>query len=468
MTASSAAGQSRAAAFELQAAAALAALLTPLNSTMIAVGLPSIRSDFDVGVGAMTLLVSIYLVVVAVMQPVAGRLGDAFGSLRIMAAGLVLLIIASAASALAWTFPLLVGTRALQGLASALVMPTAIAFLRKRTPNERLGSVLGTNGAALSAAAALGPVIGGVLLLGGGWELLFVANIPIAGVSLLWLLRLPADEGQGRGSFALDLPSLLLLAASFTGMVLLGTATRVDSPVVIVLGVAVLPLALLAYAWRYHRRGSGVVDLRLFGDGNFAAAAAGQALTNLVMYTILVSLPLYLSDLRGSSDQLISLVLFAMSAAMIVTSPLGGRLSDAWGRRPLVLAGSGVLLVAAIALAAVLDDPPLTLIVLPLLLVGLGMGITGAPRSSAALEAWPPERAGSVSGTFSMMRYVGSVTGAALIAGLLGSDPDEAGFRLLFAIMIGFAAANVLASSWLRDRRAGAVPADAVGAPGGG
>ena len=145
--------------FELQASVALASLLTPLNSTVIAVGLPAIREHFEVGVGAMTLLISIYLVAVAVMQPVSGRFGDAFGSVRVMWVGLVLLIIFSVASAFAWNFPVLIVTRALQGVASALVMPNAIALLRKRTPSPRLATAFGTNGAALSAAAALGPVV---------------------------------------------------------------------------------------------------------------------------------------------------------------------------------------------------------------------------------------------------------------------------------------------------------------------
>ena len=83
--------------FELQASVALASLLTPLNSTVIAVRLPAIREHFEVGVGAMTLLISIYLVAVAVMQPVSGRFGDAFGSVRVMWVGLVLLIIFSVA-----------------------------------------------------------------------------------------------------------------------------------------------------------------------------------------------------------------------------------------------------------------------------------------------------------------------------------------------------------------------------------
>ena len=181
---------------EFQATVALAAMLTPLNSTMIAVGLPSIRSHFDVGVGEMTLLISVYLVAVAAMQPVSGRLGDAFGSIRMMMVGLVLLIAISAVSALATNLPMLILMRGLQGAATALVLPNGIAVLRKRTPSARLGTVLGMNGAALSIAAATGPVIGGALLLAGDWRLLFLVNVPLSVVAIAFLLRLSPDDGQ--------------------------------------------------------------------------------------------------------------------------------------------------------------------------------------------------------------------------------------------------------------------------------
>ena len=437
--------------FELQASVALASLLTPLNSTMIAVSLPAIRDHFEVGVGAMTLLISIYLVAVAVMQPVSGRFGDAFGSVRVMWVGLVLLIVFSIASALAWNFPVLIITRALQGVASALVMPNAIALLRKRTPSQRLGTALGTNGAALSAAAAFGPVVGGAALLIGDWRLLFLLNVPLSLAAIVLVLRLQPDAGAGRAILRIDMPSLLALTFAFASVVVIGSSTRVENPTLLIVGVALLPLAAGAY-WLRARRGESVVDFSFFRQANFRAAAAGQALTNLVMYSFLVAIPLYLADIRDVSDQAISLVLFALSAAMIAVSPLGGMIADRIGRQPPVIGGSLLIFGATIGMVALFTDPPMVALVLPLMGVGLGLGISGAARSSAALEAWPRSVAGSVSGTFSMTRYVGSVAGAAIIAALLGANPDEAAFRILFVVIVAFALLNVIASFGIRDR----------------
>ncbi len=445
---------------EFQATVALAAMLTPLNSTMLAVGLPAIRSHFDVGVGEMTLLISVYLVAVAAMQPVSGRLGDAFGSIRVMIAGLVLLIAISAVSAFAFNLPMLILMRGLQGAATALVLPNGIAVLRRRTPTERLGTVLGMNGAALSIAAATGPVIGGALLLAGDWRWLFLVNVPLSVVAILFLLRIRPDEGQGRETLHIDVPSLAALVAVFGSGVLIGSATRVDNPAFLIAGGALLPLTMAAY-WLRSRWGSSIIEFRFFGAPNFRSAASSQALTNLVMYSFLVSLPLYLVDLRGVNDQVVSLVLFSLMAAMITLSPIGGALTDRVGRRPLLIGGGVVIAAATVTLMLLFDDPPLAAIIGPLVGVGVGLGISGPARSSAALEAWPRDVAGSVSGTFSMMRYGGAIVGAAVIAALLGADPGEGAFRLLTIVLAGAAILNVFVSLEIQDRR----PAPSPGVP---
>ena len=192
----------------VQITIALVALVTPLNSTMLAAALPTIRTQFDIGVGELTLLISIYLVAVAVMQPIAGQLGDAFGTRRIMIFGLLAIVICSILAASAWSFSALISARALMGVASALAMPNAIAYLRKHfSETDRLGSILGINGAVLSAFAAIGPVIGGVLLLA-GWEYIFLVNIPISLIAIFLLFQLKPDFVSGRKALSFDMTSI--------------------------------------------------------------------------------------------------------------------------------------------------------------------------------------------------------------------------------------------------------------------
>jgi MFS family permease len=442
----------------LQVAMATASLLAPLNSSMIAVALPAIRSEFHVGVGPLTWLVSSYLIAVAVSQPVGGRLGDAAGHLRVVTAGLVAFIVCSAAAAMSWNFASLVVFRSLQGIGAAFIMPNAVAYLRRQAAPGQLGSVLGTNGAAISAGAALGPIVGGLLLVLGGWRWLFLANIPVSLVALGMVLRARPDRGGGLKALRLDVVTLIALAGAFAGMTLLGSAVRLHSVAIVAAGLVVMPASLAVYALRYRQQRRAIVDLRLFTRRNYAAAAAGTALSNLVMYAALIAMPVYLGDVRGVGDGAIGALLFSMSIAMVAIAPFAGRSSDRIGSRPPIIAGAVALLVAAATLALIIGGPAVAMLAVPLVLIGVGLGIAQAAQSAAALRAWPPEMAGSAAGTFSMMRYVGSVTGTAIIAAVLGAHPGEGSFRLLFAILAGFAAINVVAAlSIARD-----LPAEAT------
>jgi len=437
----------------LTLAVSLTSVFGPLNSSMLAVALPTIRGEFDVGVGAVTVLVSCYLIAVAVCQPAGGRMGDAFGHLRVMKTGLLLLLAFSLASAFASNFPLLVALRSFQGISVALIAPNATAYLRKNVEPSRLTSQLGFNGAVIGLGAALGPLVGGLLLAVGDWPWLFAVNLPLAVLSLALLLLLPVEIGAGKRTLQIDGVSLGALLSWFTGITLVGASLRVGMPALTAAGFALFLAGTVVYWARYARAGRGVVDLRLFANLDYGAMAAGSALANLVMYTTLIAMPLYLRDSEGHGEGFIGFALFAMSAAMVVVSLFSGRLADRVGSRPILLAGSASLLVAAGGLALAVGEVPAALLVGLLGLIGLGNGLLGAPQTAVALSSVPRELAGSASGSFSMMRYVGSVIGTALLAAILGGQGSGAEYHLLFAILAVFAVLNLITTLVVRAGR---------------
>ena len=445
------------------ASTAAAGFFAPLNSTMLAVALPRIRDEFGVGVGPLTLLVSVYLVAVAVCQPVSGKLGDAFGHRRVILVGLVVLFASSLAAAAAWAFWVLMLSRVFQGVAAALIAPNCIAYLRSHIDSQVLGRSLGFNGAAISSGAALGPVLGGLIVALAGWRLMFLINVPAAIIAGFLIFTLPRDLIR-RPFAGVDLPSLVALVAAFSGLVILGNAGRIESPALVSIAVLILPVSVAAYLLMYRRRGHGVVELRLFSSHDYAIGAFSTALGNFVMYTALIAMPIYLDELRGVEEAGIGLILFSLSIASVALSPVAGTFTDRKGYRWPLVVGALVLAGASMGLAAIAGHFAAWTVAVPLTAIGVGMAFGSAGSQVASLRAWGAEIAGSASGTQSMMRYVGSVAGAAIMAAVLGAHPGIAEMRTLLWIIAIVALANLVLAlgAFRRGPSAAKLPAPAT------
>jgi Major Facilitator Superfamily len=278
-----------------------------------------------------------------------------------------------------------------------------------------------------------------------------LANVPLGIVALLLVLQLRSDEGAGRSTFSIDTPSVLALAGVFTGATLIGTAIQHPSPIVIAAAACLLPVSAVAYVVSYVRRGSGVVKFQLFTRRNYWVSAAGVSLSNLVQYTILIAMPLYLTSQRSLGSARVGLMLFPMSGATVGISPLAGRLADRIGSKPVMMGGATFLVAGAATLAGALGHLPLLALAAMLSVGGFGVGVQQVAQQSAALKAWPPYMAGAAAGTLSMMRYVGSVVGAAVVATLLGVNPNETAFRVLLLVVAGFGVANFIVTTVLRQ-----------------
>ncbi|MGI9623162.1 MAG: MFS transporter, partial [Acidimicrobiales bacterium] len=169
----------------------LVASLVPMNSTMIAVALPDIGDDFDIASGTAGYLITVYLFVMLIGQPVAGRVADRIGLTVSLYGSLVGFTAASIAASLAGTFALLVLFRALQAACATLFMPGSQAMVRSYSPTESRGRNMGIIGACIGIGAGLGPVVGGLVTAIGGWQGVFLVNLPLAAVALFLLLTLP-------------------------------------------------------------------------------------------------------------------------------------------------------------------------------------------------------------------------------------------------------------------------------------
>ncbi len=203
----------------LLATVASATLLNPLNSSMISVALPSLGDEFGLSFAGVTWLVSIFYLTSAVAQPVVGRLGDVYGKRRVFFCGLALVAASSLLAPFSPGFSWLVLARAAQAIGSSVFFPVGTGLIRELV-TERRASALGVLAVFASISAAMGPSLGGLLVHGGGWRLLFFTNLPFLAVSaVLATIVLPRDPAgrmaTGRHPL-LDLPGILIFAAALT------------------------------------------------------------------------------------------------------------------------------------------------------------------------------------------------------------------------------------------------------------
>jgi DHA2 family methylenomycin A resistance protein-like MFS transporter len=433
---------------------ALGTTLAPLNSTMIAVALPDVQRAFGASVASVAFLVTIYLVAMAVGQPIGGRLGDMYGRRRLYLIGLVWFGVASIGCAFAGSLPLLIVFRAQQAMAGALALPNGVAIVRDVVHADRRGAAFGMIGMATGLAAALGPPLGGVLVHGFGWQAIFWANVPIILITVVLGARLlPSAERPAAARPSFDLLGSGLLALSLAAVVIVPTLLKSRSAPSAALAIVAGIAGAVLFVRRERSNRAPVVDVRLFRTRNFAAACASIYLSNLVMYTTLLALPLYLERVRDHGARTTGLILASMSFLMAMLGPISGRLADSRGRRGPAVLGALALAAGVALLAFAVLGSPLWPVAGALAVMGVGLGLQSAPIQTTAVEAVPAAKTGSAAGVYSTARYLGSVSGATVLA-IAFTDPgagDAARFATLVAGLAVVAALGSLANFSLQN-----------------
>ncbi len=436
------------------------AVLVPLNSTMLAVALPSLMDEFGVDAAAVSTLVTLYLSAVTIALRASGTLGDRYGHRKVFLVGVVAFGLSSLLAATTASFAILAVARILQALSGALISTTSIALVRAIAPAARLGAAFGLFDMLVSISAALGPFIGGLLVGAFGWRSLFVVAVPVAlfaAITVVFVVQPgsgdadPVAQARERRQ-GIDVWGLALLAAVLVAF-LVAIRGAGDGGLPLIAAIAVIPLAILFIRFELAAD-RPAVDPRLFASRPFTAAVLGVLGTTVVLHAAFILVPLLVERLQGESAETAGLVLLGISALWAIAAPFGGRLSDRVGRRRPVVAGSAVL-TAGLAMLALFATGSTPLAVFAMLsVVGFGMGFAGSPRQAAAMDAVPTGRVGMAAGTYYTGRYLGGVLGASLAGAVLGTAVTASAVDLGFGLLVVVGVAVVVVSFGLLDRPA--------------
>ena len=415
-----------------------------LDATIVNVALADIGTDLDASVASLQWVVDSYTLVFAAFLLTSGAACDRLGARAVYLFGLLLFGVLSVVCALAPTGGALVAARAAQGAGASAVVPGSLALLAViYTEPDARSRAIGLWGGAGGIAAAVGPVLGGVLVSWIGWRAVFWVNIPIIAVACRLALRsLPAPAAQhGRAIDPLgQILSVLGLAALTYGMIAGGeSGLGSASAATICCGAAVLAGLIVVE----HHVDDPMLPMPLFREARFTVSALVGLALNISFFGQLFVLSLFFQRYLGYAPWLAGLALAPQACSAVIASPLGGRSTARIGAPATMLIG---LLTGAAgfgSLVGVTAGTPYPLTALLTFAGGFGMAFAMPAATSAAVASAPPAYTGLAGGVINAARQTGSVIGVAALGAMIATRTFLAGFHLA----VGTAAAVFLAAA---------------------
>jgi EmrB/QacA subfamily drug resistance transporter len=439
------------------AAAVLGSGLTMLDGTVVNVALKTIGEDLDATLAQLQWVTNGYLLSLASLILLGGSLGDRFGRRRMFVVGTVWFAGASLLCGIAPNPEVLIIARILQGVGGALLTPGSLAMIQGAFVYDDRPAAIGAWSGLGGISAALGPLVGGVLIDYAHWRWIFLINLPLAVLTVAIAQRWVPETRDPHASTHFDLPGALLATLALGGttyaLIEWGGALAPYAAVVAVLAAA-------AFLVVERRSGEPMLQLGIFSDRTFSAANAMTLLVYAALGAVLFFLTLQLQTVSGYSALAAGLASLPMTLCMLFLAAKGGELGARIGPRIPMTVGPIVMAAGTMLLLAVDDGGSYWTDVLPGITVfGLGLALMVAPLTATVLAAAPDEHAGIASGVNNAVARAGSLLAVAALPVAVGlggeqyADPvafDAAYRSAMVACAVLLAAGGVL--SWLTIR----------------
>lgn len=414
-------------------AIAFGSLMASIDSSIVNVALPQIRGAVGATIEEITWVSTAYIIATVLVMPLTGFLGTFFGQKRVYLASLVLFVVGSALCGLASTLPTLVFFRALQGFGAGALQPTQQAILRQTFPPKEQGMAMAMFAMVIMVGPAVGPSLGGYIVDNYSWQWIFYINLPVGAVGTFMTWRyvieppdvLVANRARAAAQRKhLDIAGIVLMCIGVSTLqYVFEEGTRDDwfeSPTITAL-TAIAVISLGAFVIRELTATAPVVNLRLFRDKTFASGTAISGVMFAMLMGSMFLLPVFMQELLGFDATQSGVTLMPRTLAMMVVTPIIGRLYNHVPPALIVALGGVFFAVGSYQLSHITLESSSTEIIIPLLVTGVGFACLFIPLTTAALTFIPRAQLADAAGLNAFIRQIGGSFGLTIFATLLSN-----------------------------------------------
>ncbi|SCG34341.1 DHA2 family efflux MFS transporter permease subunit [Micromonospora coxensis] len=402
----------------------LGAIMSILDVTVVSVALPTFQREFNATYAEVAWTMTAYTLALATVIPLSGWAADRFGTKRLYMIALVLFTLGSGLCATADTIGQLIGYRVLQGLGGGMLMPLGMTIMTRAAGPHRIGRLMAVLGIPMLLGPIGGPILGGWLIDTASWHWIFLINLPIGAIGLVYAaLALPKDAPEPSESFdflgmLMLSPGLALFLYGISTLPETGTVTDTEVWVPMLIGAA-LVIGFVLYSFKPRHP---LLDLRLFTNRNLTVATVTLFVFIIAFMGAGLLFPSYFLQIRGESTLTAGLLMAPQGIGAMVTMPIAGMLAD---RVPV-----GRTVPFALALIAVgfftftQVDPNTSYLLLcgSLFVMGLGMGGTMMPVMTSALKTLQSHDVARGSTLVNIIQQIGGSVGAAVMSVILTNE----------------------------------------------
>jgi EmrB/QacA subfamily drug resistance transporter len=409
--------------------AILGLVMAVLDTTIVNVALDTLSRDLHAPLMTIQWVSTGYLLSLAAVIPLSGWITERFGSKRTWIASIALFAAGSALCALASSAGELIFFRVLQGLGGGMLIPVGFTLVAQSAGPRRIGRALALIGVPILLAPIFGPIIGGLIVDNVDWQWIFVVNVPIAIVAIAAAARLLNRDAGRADAGALDWVGAALLCPGLAGVVFGLSETEshggIGDPIAfapILAGIGLVGL----FTWHSLRVTRPLIEVRLFRERGFRAAATATFLLGGALFGTLLVLPLYYQVVRGESALGAGLLLAPQGIGAALMLPISGRLTDRLGGGPVVVVGCSVMALATLPFVFVTDHTPYALLSAVLFIRGMGLGASIQPTTASAYALLQSSQVPRATAALNTVRQLGGSIGTALLAVVLQHESQAA------------------------------------------